>query len=173
MSSPAVLQNPTLSTPLSIEKLTPTQAQVAAALVQGRSVTKAAADAGIHRTTVYHWLQTSDDFRTAVEQATQEFARSLADELRDLSGAALGTLRTLLAAPDTPPAVRLKAALAILERPGFPQRGWRLPERIETPRQQDVLDGMAALEADYQLARRLDRGLSRGTEPEDRIELEP
>jgi hypothetical protein len=106
-------------------------------------------------------LHTSDDFKNAVEQATRDFAQSLADELRDLSGAALETLRTLLAAPDTPPAVRLKAALAILERPGFPKPGWQLPERIETPRQQWALDEVAAMEADYQRSCRIERELSR------------
>jgi hypothetical protein len=130
MSSPAVLQNSSCSIHFTTAELPPVQAQVAV-LAQGRSVTSAAAEAGVHRTTVHNWLRASNDFRTAVEQAKTHFAQSLADELRDLSAAALETLRALLTSPDTPPAVRLKGALAVLERPHFPEAGWQLPERVE------------------------------------------
>jgi uncharacterized protein YecA (UPF0149 family) len=36
--------------------LSPAQAQVVAALAQGRTVTTAAQDAGLHRNTIYNWL---------------------------------------------------------------------------------------------------------------------
>lgn len=75
MSSPAVLQNSSFSTPFTAANLPSVQAQVVAALAQGRSV------------------------RTAVEQAKTHFAQSLADELRDLSAAALETLRSILTGP--------------------------------------------------------------------------
>jgi hypothetical protein len=39
---------------------------------------------------------------------------------------------------------------------------WRLPERIETPQQQRVLDGLADIEADYQRTRLLDRSAANG-----------
>jgi hypothetical protein len=51
--------------------------------------------------------------------------------------------------PKTPPAVRLRAALAIPQRPHFPQPGWHLPERIESPREQQVVDGLAEIKAEY------------------------
>ena len=41
--------------------------------------------------------------------------------------AALDTLRQLLTSPDTPPAQRLQAALAVLERPGHRDPGWQVP----------------------------------------------
>jgi transposase-like protein len=96
------------------------KSKVAAALALGKSVTAAARDAGIHRTTIHHWQRTSKEFCTAVEQARREFTESLRDDMLDLARAAVRTLQYLLSNPETPPAVRLKAALAVLERPQFP-----------------------------------------------------
>ncbi|HWR49866.1 MAG TPA: SEC-C metal-binding domain-containing protein [Bryobacteraceae bacterium] len=127
------------------------KSKVAAALAQGMSVSAAARDAGIHRTTIHHWQRTSKEFCAAVEQARREFTESLHDDMLDLAHAAVRTLQDLLSNPDTPPAVRLKAALAVLHRPQFPKRDWNLPARLETPRQQEVVDGMAELEADYHI----------------------
>ncbi len=129
------------------------QARVAAALAQGCSVSAAASAAGVHRTTVHHWQRTSPRFRAAVEQARREFTESLADDMLDLAHSAVRTLQDLLDNPGTPAAIRLKAALSILERPQYPKRGWNLPARIETPAQQEVVDAMAELEADYQIVR--------------------
>lgn len=80
-------------------------------------------------------------------------AACLADELTELSAAALKTLRTLLEAPETHPAVRLKAALAILERPGFPSPGWQLPAEIASPRERRTIDELSLMEADYRRLR--------------------
>jgi hypothetical protein len=150
MSSVGVQQNSSLSTPfqISVEKLTQQQAQVAVALAQGRSITKAAAAAGVHRTTVHHWNRTSADFRDAVKLARQEFLAVLDDQLRDLSSAALDTLTTLLTSPETSSPVRLKAALAVLERPHFPDPGWQLPEPVCSTREREVLEGLAEVRRD-------------------------
>ena len=69
--------------------------------------------------------------------------------MRDLAARAVETLRSLLDDPKTPPSVRLRTALAILQRPHFPQPGWHLPERIESPRERQVVDGMKEIKADY------------------------
>ncbi|HWR50121.1 MAG TPA: hypothetical protein VN428_03385 [Bryobacteraceae bacterium] len=129
------------------------QCRVATGLAQGMSVTSAARAAGVHRTAIHHWQRTSKEFCAAVEQARREFTESFADDLLDLAHSAVRTLQNLLSDPKTPPAVRLKAALAVLERPQFPNRGWNLPVRLETPRRQAALDGMAELEADYRIVR--------------------
>ncbi|MEK7405120.1 MAG: hypothetical protein AAB225_08430, partial [Acidobacteriota bacterium] len=100
------------STPFLAESLSPQQAQVVTVLAQGRTVTSAAAAAGVHRTTIHHWLRTSPDFKAAVARAKRLYAAALADELTELSATALKTVRALLEAPETHPAVRLKAALA-------------------------------------------------------------
>ena len=130
MSSPTTLQKPTNSTPDSIFVVSPSQAKAVALLAKGYSITHAAAEVGVHRTTIHDWLKNVAPFQAALKQAKKEFTDELRDELRDLSDTALDTLRVLLAAEDTPPSVRLKAALAVLERPGFPDPGRHLPERI-------------------------------------------
>ena len=83
MADLAIQQNSTLSTIL------PLQAQVAAALASGLSVTSAAEAAAVHRTTVYHWLKHDSDFRAALEQARTEYDHRLQDELRSLGQLAL------------------------------------------------------------------------------------
>jgi hypothetical protein len=124
---------------ISTANLSPAQAQVIAVLVQGRSVTAAALEAGIHRSTIHNWLRHEPAFKTAMQNAHTEYTAALNDSMRDLAALALETLRTLLDDPQTPPAIRLKAALAILQRPHFPKEGWHLPESIE---------GLAAMETD-------------------------
>jgi hypothetical protein len=133
--------------------LSPVQAQVIAALAQGRTITDAARDAGPHRTTIHHWFRTEPTFNTAFQGAQREYVETLQDGMRDLAARAVETLRNLLDDPETPPAVRLRTALAILQRPHFPQQGWHLPERIETPREQQVVDGLAEIKADYDTMR--------------------
>ena len=110
--------------------LSPVQTRVAAALAQGATVTGAAREAGIHRTTIHHWFRTEPRFNQAVQQARAEFAATLADELKDLATLALATLRDLLTNPNTPASVRLKAALAVLNRPELPGKSWSLPEPL-------------------------------------------
>jgi hypothetical protein len=124
VSASVVQQNSTLSTPFETGDLTPPQVQVVVALAQGCSTIRAAAAAGVHRTTIYHWMRASDEFRAAVDQARAHFAACLADQLDRLSATALGTLEKLLTDSQTSPAVRLNAALAVLERSGT---GWQLP----------------------------------------------
>ena len=140
-------RNPTDSDTFS-DVLSPVQAQVVTALAQGLSVTAAARQAGVHRDTIYDWLNKQPEFESFVESARSEYVAVLADGMRDLATRALETLRDLLDDRETPAAVRLKTALAILQRPQFPNPGWQLPERIESPSQQQVQDVFLEIEAD-------------------------
>jgi AcrR family transcriptional regulator len=106
--------------------LSPAQARVIAALAQGRTITDAARDVGIHRTTIHHWFRTEPIFETAVQEAQREYVETLQDGMRDLAARDVETLRNLLDDPKTPPAVRLRTALAILQRPHFPAQGWHM-----------------------------------------------
>jgi hypothetical protein len=151
---------------ISNANLSPAQAQVVTALAQGRSVTAAALEAGIHRSTIHHWLRHEPAFMTAVQQARSEYAATLSDGMRDLAARALETLHNLLDDPETPPAIRLKAALAVLQRPHFPKEGWHLPERVESPRQQEVLDGLAQMEVDVRAMRMADQMESKAPQKE-------
>ena len=132
--------------------LSPVQAQVIAALAQGRTVTAAAQDAGLHRNTIYNWLH-EPAFQTAADEAQREYVGILSDGMRELAARAVETLRNLLDDPNTPPPVRLRTALAVLERPHFPHRGWHLPVRIEDPREQQVVDNLVEIKADYDAMR--------------------
>jgi transposase-like protein len=117
--------------------LSPAQAQVALSLASGASVTHAAQSAGVGRTTVYEWRKHNPDFSSAIDQAKAEYAATLRDQLRDLSVKALSTLEALLDDPKTPASVRLKAALAVLNRPRFPKQAWNLPEKIGSSQAMD------------------------------------
>jgi len=127
--------------------LSPVQVQVIAALAQGRTKTTAAAEAGIHRNTIHNWFQ-DPAFQAAVEQAQNEYAETLRDLMRDLAARALQTLREILDDPKASPSVRLKAALAVLQRPHFPNPGWHMPERIETPEEQQIVNNIAEMQTD-------------------------
>ncbi len=127
MSSTAVHHISPLSPPFEVGNLSPIQAQVVAALAEGRSVVRAAAAVGIRRSTIHNWMRSSKEFRDAVNQARDHFFACVNDQLNELSTIALDTLRQLLTSPDTPPSVRLHAALAVLERPGQRDPGWQVP----------------------------------------------
>jgi AcrR family transcriptional regulator len=133
------LQNPA-------EPLSPLQLRVAAALARGLSVTSAAAEAGVHRTTIHHWLRCSEEFEAAVRAARAEASARCRAELHELAALALKTLRTLLESPAIPPAVRLRAALAalrgdLLPNPAFIE-DWPLPSPpARLPISQDPLPG--------------------------------
>ena len=127
MSSAAVHHISPTSPPFEVGNLSPIQVQVIAALAEGRSVVRTAAAVGIHRSTIHNWMRTSKEFRDAVNQARDHFFECVNEQLNELSAAALDTLRQLLTSPDTPPSLRLHAALAVLERPGHRDPGWQVP----------------------------------------------
>ena len=72
MASVAARQNPTHPTPESI--LSAVQLQVIAALAKGRTISAAAAEVQVHRTTIYGWLKTAPAFREALADARAEYA---------------------------------------------------------------------------------------------------
>lgn len=128
-----IRHNSTHSTPpadVASAVLTPVQAQVVRSLATGRSISAAAREAELHRSTVHNWLKDNPAFAAAVREARENYQNELSDELLDLSGAALQTLRALLANPETPPAVRLRTALAVLERPTSAEAVWTLPAPV-------------------------------------------
>ncbi len=112
--------------------LSPVQAQVIEALAQGQTVSAAAEKAGVHRTTIHHWIRNEPQFKAAVRTAQSEYAAELNDGLRELAVRAVLALHDLLQDITTPPAVRLKTALAILQRPHAPNPGWNLPCPVES-----------------------------------------
>jgi len=129
--------------------LTPDQVKIVLALAQGTTFTAAAQAAGLNRVTIYRWLKTQEAFAAAVEQARADYILTLRDQLKDYTVHALATLGTLLDDPNTPPAVRFRIAMVILNRPQFPKPGWNLPEPVLEPNEEEFLRSFACLEADY------------------------
>ena len=96
--------------------LSTTQAQVVKSFSQGATVIGAASAVGIHRSTIYEWIKTQQEFADAVREARDDYRASLNDHRCELSRIAFFCLRNLLEDPKTPPAVRARLALAILDR---------------------------------------------------------
>ena len=97
------------------DTLTPIQVQVLESLVAGQSVTAAANEAGIHRTTVHLWTRTLPHFARAFLTLRQQRADRLVDELGDLSHLAINTFRQILSDDRASASVRLKAAMEIVK----------------------------------------------------------
>lgn len=130
-------QNSTEST------LTPQQASVIAALVRGATVTEATKQAEVDRSTYYLWLKSDANFVAEVNRAKQEQAESMRAQLRGLVDTAIATVRETLTAKDVAAAVRLKAALSVLQSTGGlePETiGKTDPEKIEADRFFSSLD---------------------------------
>jgi uncharacterized protein (UPF0147 family) len=142
-----IQHNPALSA------FSPVQAKVILALAQGQTITQAAKSAEIHRSTIHEWLKNDSAFRDAVAKSRQEYIQTLKDQMTELSALALNTLRALLEDPNTPASVRLRAALAILERPCHPDPVWSLPASVHTPEDDKFRQNYAELEADMKIAR--------------------
>ena len=71
--------------PISDADLSPVQAQVIEALAQGQTVSAAAEKAGVHRTTIHHWIRTEPQFQAAVRIAQAEYSAELNDGIRELA----------------------------------------------------------------------------------------
>lgn len=95
------------------DKLSVAQHKAVLALLSEPTIRKAAAVAGVKERTVYNWLRTAafaDEYRVARREAMQQaIAR-----LQQYSGQAAATL-VLLMASTKPDAIRLRAALGVLE----------------------------------------------------------
>jgi transposase-like protein len=142
--------------------------RVALLLASGKSVTAAAEEAGLHRSTIHQWLKTDSKFAAAVDSARGEYVETLRDRLRDQAAIAVQAITDLLTSPNTPASVRLRAALAVLERPQFPKPGWNLPERIEADHERQLLDHIAVIDTDYKIMR-----MSRSLHSEQSRSLDP
>jgi AcrR family transcriptional regulator len=93
--------------------LTPAQSLAVAALAGGATKTAAAEAAGVSRPTLYHWFDYETAFIVELNRARAERSQAIRTELQNLATDAVRALRELLGV-GTPPAVRLRAALAVL-----------------------------------------------------------
>jgi len=112
--------------------LTPVQAQVFLALSQGATVAEAAQSTGIHRTTIYKWLQNIKEFDQLVGDARAHYIFTLQDQILETSDSAIAKLRTILDNPATPLALQAKVALQILRHP-LVRLAWDSPHPAALP----------------------------------------
>jgi hypothetical protein len=122
----------TLSTPLETS-LSTVQIDAVAFLAAGNSILAAAQSAGVHRATIHNWLKLPD-FCAALAEARSDYADHMRTKLKEIAALALDTIRQTLTDSQVSPAVKLKAALAVLDRSLFPKPGAPLPvEGIALP----------------------------------------
>jgi hypothetical protein len=95
--------------------LTPAQQRALTLLSAGSTKAAAAQFVGVHRNTVGNWLR-SAGFRQALTAIRRDQDLAWREQSRSLADQAIGAIRTVLADPKTPPAVRLEAALSIHSR---------------------------------------------------------
>jgi hypothetical protein len=110
---PGIHHNSSHSSPL--PPLTAQQLQVLKLLLEGHTVTAAAEQAGIHRTTIHHWCRTKPEFVHALDAARRNRHAILHDEMDRLAASAITVLEKTLADDSAPPALRVKGALAVLQ----------------------------------------------------------
>ncbi len=94
--------------------LTPIQLQVLKLLLEGNTVTAAAAQSEIHRTTIHHWCRTKPEFVHALDAARCNRQAILHDEMDRLAASAVTVLEQTLADDSAPQALRVNAALAVI-----------------------------------------------------------
>ena len=128
--------------------LTAVQQCVVNALAAGSTLTDAAEAYGVHRVTVYRWMKNCKPFSAALHRARAEFVLARRDDLHFLSNRALETLLAILDNPRSPPAVLLRTAMYIFQRPQLPKTGWSMPEPAPDPNGEKLLDS-AIIEQDY------------------------
>jgi hypothetical protein len=97
----------------------------------GATIAAAAEAAGVSRPTVYAWIDHVPAFAAALNRARAEQHEAIRAELRGLMTSAVRTLRELVESPAIPPAVRLRAALAVLESVGSEPIGPTDPADVE------------------------------------------
>jgi hypothetical protein len=99
----------------------PAQVRAIGAPLGGSTVTDAAKSAGVSRATVHRWLSEDPDFMAAYNMARREATEALRQRLRGMGLEAVEG--ALLTDRDTPPTVRLRAAMEVLEVATSPPGG--------------------------------------------------
>jgi hypothetical protein len=128
--------------------LSDVQQCVVNALAAGATLSAAAESFGVHRVTVYRWIKNYKPFAAALSNARADFVLASRDKLYHLSVRALDTLLAVLENPKSSPAVLLRTAMFVLQRPQLPKVGWAMPEPVPDPDGKKLLDS-AIIEQDY------------------------
>jgi hypothetical protein len=90
------------------------------ALSNGATATDAAAAAGVHRNTINNWRRNNLAFQFAFAHAQYDRALFYRERAESLADKAYQALEALLADPNAPASVRLKAALYVIDKAATP-----------------------------------------------------
>jgi hypothetical protein len=102
----------------STARVSQNQAAFIAALMKGASVTDAAKQANVDRSTYYLWVRSDPNFVAELNQAKQERLDWVHAQIRDLVPASVATIKDALTGPDVPWPVRVKVAFTVLQIAG-------------------------------------------------------
>ncbi len=97
-------------------ELTAQQQQILVLLAQGKTINAAAEAANIHRNTIANWRRSSETFRKQWHSMQYEQAMHWRDEMQSMAQIAVDAILKTLTDEKTPPGVRLRAALAVLNK---------------------------------------------------------
>lgn len=91
------------------------QAELALALLTEPSLAEAARAVGVGARTLYRWAREDSSFQEAYREARRQAVRQAVAGLQRIGSKAVKALEEVLDAGDTPPAVKVSAARAVLE----------------------------------------------------------
>ena len=103
-----------------LQHLDQRQQHILCLLAGGQTITEAAAAVGVHRNTVSNWRRGLPAFRQQLASVQYDQAMHWRDQLQPLAGDAVETIRGILHDTEAAPSVRLRAALAILDKVSTP-----------------------------------------------------
>jgi len=119
--------------------------KVIAAFTAGATVTDAARQAGVDRTTIHRWLK-NPRFVAEWNRSKCELRERMHAECQAMIPDAIRTVRELVTGTDLPPAIRLKAAMFVLHKAGLLE-----PEEIGPTTPESVRAKWAEAEIDERL----------------------
>jgi hypothetical protein len=97
-----------------LEPLTVAQETAVAALLAGRTITDAAADAGVDRATLYRWQNENFAFMAAVNAGRRELRKSVHTRLERLAEKAAGCVEKAIDGGDVKTALEILKGLQVL-----------------------------------------------------------
>jgi AcrR family transcriptional regulator len=98
-----------------MQDLTPKQIAAVAALLAGKSVEQAAQAAEVDPATVHRWFKASDAFNDALSEGRRAALHTAITTLSYVSRSAAAVVLEVMNNKNTPPSVRLRAVLGVLE----------------------------------------------------------
>jgi hypothetical protein len=125
--------------------LSPAEVSALVVLARGGTVGEAARAAGVHRNTVARWARPGEALALALDELRRERLAAARLRLVAAAGAAADVLADLALDPAAPPAVRLRAACALLDRVGLGPAVEPPPPAVVEPTAEGIVEGLSAV----------------------------